>query len=742
MSHPFGELLRRRRQRADLTIEGLAEQSRVSVRTISDIERGMSAGPQRRTVIALADGLHLADQERTEFLSAARPGRRGAALDRPPVSVRPLRLPDFSGREAEMSVLASILSPQSTPPTPVVVTGTAGVGKTTVALEALHRAIPGGADILFVNLHTPDTLPLSSLQVLQALLRQIGVDDELDTIDDAVAAWRRSSANKSFAVLLDNVTNEAQVRPVLTASDAVRIVLTSQRSLTGLEGCQRVVLGSLARHESIDFLARTIPPSQQSSGELAELAELCADLPLALRIAGNRISSRPAWTVEDFARRLRVDATRLRQLVAGDLRVESTFTLSYEALTARSRQVFRSIPLITGASFRADMVASLHPFDDETTREVLDELTDLALLESLSGDRYRIHDLLRIFADRRLSAEQDSREIDAQRTRLRQWTLQMTREMALRTEETDAAAMPGEVTLASARAWLITEADTWLEALKVSAATPAESQVAVLDTARALTQFAERWLGYRHWRTVAQIGVSAAEHLGDQGALAYQLQMMAALELGLIDGDADVAEEIALRARSTAEAAGAGTVATWALISLAWSSARRGELDSALARARQALAEAREQRSPEAQVQTRYWIAIAMMPDDPEGALGEALEMRRVLDEHEADFSIREWYSSNSVTTAIAVKALLRLERYSDAKDVANRIMDDASFFPHEPDFLARAYRHRGFAHLGLQKHDEARSDLQRALELVQEHERPDWWAAEIQAAIDSLGPR
>lgn len=741
--HPFGNLLRHRRQHADLTIERLSERSGVSPRTISDIERGKSIGPHRRTVIALADGLGLAEHDRAEFLGAARRGRRGATSDATSASIRPFRLPDFSGREEEMAVLASLLSVESArTATPVLVTGAAGVGKTTVALEALHRATADSTEILFVNVHSPDALPLSPLQVLQALLRQTTGREEPDTMDDAVAAWRRASASGTLSVLLDNVTVEEQVRPVLTAARLVRVVLTSRRSLAGLEGCRRIVLGALARSAGIEFLGRMIPAHQREVGDLDELAQLCSDLPLALRIAGNRISSRPAWTVEDFTARLRAEATRLRHLVAGDLRVESTFALSFDALSPRSQQVFRSVPLIAGSSFRADMVASMHASGEETTREILDELADLALLEPLVGERYRIHDLLRIFADERLVAAQTVADIEAQRTRLRHWTLDTARTMAEVTEEMDAVAEPGAVTLASAREWLMTEADTWLEALKTAAAGPLIEQQAVLATTNALIQFAERWLSFAHWSTVTQIGVSAAERLGDDVALAEQLWWGAAVELGVFNGDAERAREMALRARATAEAAGSPLAATWALVTLAWSETVRGERAAAREAARIALAEAIAHSSAELQVQSRYFLAIDLLEDDPQGALAEALEMRRTLDDHESELSLREWNGANNSTTAISAKALLRLGRYADAVEVANRIMDDASFFPHESDFLARAYRHRGFAHLGLNEHDQARLDLRRALDLVEEHERPDWWAAEILEALASLEQR
>lgn len=736
--HPFGEFLRSRRQYADFTIERLAERSGVSARTISDIERGMSRGPQRRTVIALADALDLADRERADFLSAARPGRRAAAIAPPPVSVRPFRLSDFIGRRAEMDALATVLSAQDGAPTPVVVSGTGGVGKTTVALEALHRATGDDGDILFVNVHSPDTLPLSPLQVLRALLRQAGTADDPETIDDAIAAWRRVSAHRPRAVLLDNVSNEAQVRPALTAAPHTRIVLTSQRTLAGLEGCRRILLGALDRHDSITFLRRMIP-AEQRTGELGELAELCADLPLALRIAGNRISSRPAWTVEDFSRRLRGEATRLRHLVAGDLRVESTFTLSYEALPTRTRQIFRSIPLIVGTSFRADTVAALHALDVDATREMLDELTDVALLEPLRGDRYRIHDLLRIFAERRLSAEQTPEEIDTARDRLRRWTLDTAGRMAKITEEDDLAAPPRHPTLAAARDWLTTEANAWLEALKVSAATPADSQVAVFDTARALTRFAERWLSYPHWRTVAEIGVSAAERLGDDRALADQLQVAAALELALMDGNPEVAEQLALRARATAESVGAEESRVWALVTLTWAAVVRGEVASALLFGRRAADEARSHGPADAEVHSRYWVAMALMADDPGAALREVAAMRAVLDEHEDELSLRDGMMARNAMTAAAAKALLRLERYAEAVEIADRMLDDAAFYPHERDYLARAHRHRGLAYVGLGESDRARSDLRRALDLLEEHERPEWWAAEIQSALDAL---
>ncbi|MFS0734583.1 helix-turn-helix domain-containing protein [Microbacterium sp. 1P10UB] len=736
--HPFGVLLRRRRHHADLTIEHLAERSGLSARAIGDIERGVSTGPQRRTVIALADALELAGDDRADFLRAARPGRRGAPAETPSVSVRPFRLPDFAARDAEMEVLAELLR-EGAATTPVLLSGTAGVGKTTVALEALHRASTDARGILFANVHSPDTLPLSPLQVLQALLRQTEAREEADTLDDAVAAWRRATASASLFVLLDNIASEEQVRPVLTALHPVRLVLTSRRPLAGLEGCRRVVLGPLDRPESIDLLSRIIAPAQRADGDLDELAALCADLPLALRIAGSRISSRPGWTVADFTRRLGAEATRLRQLVAGDLSAVSAFALSYDALTPRSQRLFRGLSLITGPSFRADMTAAVDALSTEAAAESLDELVDSALLEPLIGERYRMHDLLRVYAKDKLASSETEGQIEERQAGLRHWILETARRMALVDEEQDAAAGPSDASLASAREWLQTEADAWLGALESAAATPGVPRAAVLAAADALVRFSERWLAFPHWRTVARIAVAAAEQLGDRRVLATQLELQTSLELGLLDGDADHALELARRTRDTSVEAGAVGPAVWALVTLSWAQARRGELAAARETATQALAEATSHDLVEAQVQSRYFLATGWMEDDPKRALHEADEIRRLLDEREADLSIREWSSANNAQTAIAAKALLQLERYDEAVVVAEQIMDDAALFPHEPAFLARAHRHRGFALLGLGETEEARRDLQRALDLVQPHERPDWWAAEIQTALDSL---
>ncbi|WP_347978183.1 helix-turn-helix domain-containing protein [Microbacterium sp. ProA8] len=240
---PLQELLRQHRRDADLTLEGLAERSGVSDRTISDIERGISLGPRRGTMLALADALELQDDERERFLASARAGRKPAVADARSVDIEPHRLADFTGRESEILSVVAQLDPTGATgdlAAPVVLHGAPGVGKTSIAIEALHRCASRTPTRLFVDLGGLDAVPLTPLQVLQALLRQLTGDPDVPkTLGEAAAAWRTAAAASAVAILLDDAANEAQIRPVLSSDGKGTIVVTSRRALAGLESARR-----------------------------------------------------------------------------------------------------------------------------------------------------------------------------------------------------------------------------------------------------------------------------------------------------------------------------------------------------------------------------------------------------------------------------------------------------------------------------------------------------------------------
>jgi transcriptional regulator with XRE-family HTH domain len=158
-STPLSALLRQHRLNSDLTLEGLAERAGVSDRAIGDIERGVSLAPQRHTVAALADALALDDSDRADFVEAARAGRRlqpSRAMDfEATASLRPHSLPDFTGRDGSLALVMEVIGfadGAECRGAPVVISGAAGVGKTTLAIEVSRRGRSAGYRELFLDL--------------------------------------------------------------------------------------------------------------------------------------------------------------------------------------------------------------------------------------------------------------------------------------------------------------------------------------------------------------------------------------------------------------------------------------------------------------------------------------------------------------------------------------------------------------------------------------------------------------
>ncbi|GAA2846044.1 hypothetical protein Acy02nite_47810 [Actinoplanes cyaneus] len=413
MSDTFGRRLREQRHTAGLTMEQLAERSGVSARAISDMERERSVAPQRRTVQALAEALALPEAEQPAFLAAARAGRPravatttvaagGCALPRP--------VPDFTGRGRELAQLTQVATaagPAATAAPVVTVSGTAGVGKTTLAVQAAHllgTTFTGGT--LFVDLRGMDARPSAAAETLARLLSALGVqDDEIPADErDRAGMYRGLLHHRRALVVLDNVADESQVRPLLPGPGPSLTVITSRRLLAGLEGVHRLNLTQLPAEEAATLLRRIIGDREPDAA--GEVTELCGRLPLALRIAGNRLMSRPQWTVRHLADRLSDEGRRLDQLIAGDLRIAAAFSLSYTQLSPQARRLFRRLSLASVPDFDARLAGSLDPADPDGIEDALDELVELSLLQAHVDGRYRFHNLIRLFARERLAEEE------------------------------------------------------------------------------------------------------------------------------------------------------------------------------------------------------------------------------------------------------------------------------------------------------------------------------------------------
>lgn len=257
---PFGRLLRTLRQSRRLTIEELAEASGISGRAIGGMERGRSRRPHRSTVTALAQGLGLDEAAHAGLAAAraARPGARTAESVRASAHTLPRGVRDFVGRQAELTELRALVREaaegRGVAPPVAVVSGPPGSGKTSLAVrlaEEPSTPCPDGA--FLVDMRGLDERPPSAEQAVTGLLGTWGVGDaELArlTAQERLARYHQVAAGLRAVLVLDNAGSEAQVRPLLPRAGRLLVVVTSRRTLAGLEGVRRVALGALNPRES------------------------------------------------------------------------------------------------------------------------------------------------------------------------------------------------------------------------------------------------------------------------------------------------------------------------------------------------------------------------------------------------------------------------------------------------------------------------------------------------------------
>ncbi|XVU21359.1 helix-turn-helix domain-containing protein [Actinoplanes sp. CA-054009] len=588
---PFGAMLRRLRIAADLTLEQLAEASGVSDRGISDMERGVSRSPRARTIEAIADGLGLGRDERHRLLAAARAGRVAGL----PVAGLPLprRVSDFTGREAELARIArwTAGSSAAAPAPVVVVSGPPGVGKTSLAVQAA-QAWPADAH-LFVDLRGLDDKPLTPAAVLGKLIRALSPDQQAvpREPDEVAALWQTLSRDRRLVVVLDNAISEGQVRPVLPPHGPAVVLVTSRRALSGLEGVRRLRLDALSETDAVALLGAILDDPGASAESLRRIAELCVRVPLALRIAGNRLLSRPGWTPADLIARLAAQERRLDALAAGDLQVKAAFNLSYQQLSGVARRLFRRLALVPGPSAGAELAGVLVQEPIAVTEDALDELIELSLLQQRPDGRLEFHDLLRLYAQGELEREEGAADRAAAIRRRDDWLLGTAVTAGLFFEPGHGAPPAGSGSLlttgAQAGDWLRDEAENWLPALQSAAAAGDDRRV--VEVADSLHWFSDGWANWPHWLDVFSLSVAAARKLGDDRLTAIHLGYLSWVHIVCL-GQPEIALDRAREALDHARRAGDRKQIAWAHYYIGWALSRRQRWDDVLAHAREAVA--------------------------------------------------------------------------------------------------------------------------------------------------------
>ncbi|MFE6306143.1 ATP-binding protein [Nocardiopsis sp. NPDC057823] len=580
MVSPFGLLLRRLRQQAKMTLEELSEASGVSVRAISDMERGKSRGPQRRTVEALVEALQPDDDQRAALIETARAGRPRPTNAPPGACELPRGIGDFTGRTQELELLRRLAGQAGDGQVALVaaISGTAGLGKTALAVHAaghLADSFPDGRH--YIDLRGMDALPLDPAVALSRLLKAMGVPERRIPADEEERAghYRALQRDRRCLVVLDNAAHEQQVRPLLPADGPGMTIVTSRKTLTGLEGVHQMPLTHLAPDEATALLGAIVGAGRAATDPdgIARVAYLCENLPLALRIAGNRLQSRPSWTAAQLAARLTDEERRVESLAAGDLSVSAALALSYRQLSPPARLGFRRLALATAPDFGAPLTAVLTGTGLGEAEDTLEELVDLGLLQSPYPGRYRFHDLVRLFARARLSQEEPIQAQRQVRRRMDDWLLEVAT-VAGRWFEPGYGAPPPDwdslVSLDSAdqaAAWLEQEGPAWLAALKAVAADGEHRRV--VEVAEAMHWFSDRWIHWGHWHEVYGLSADAAAALDDDGldddGLVAEHANYLAWALTMCEGRHEDAIEAALHGLELAARSGDVRQQGWAL---------------------------------------------------------------------------------------------------------------------------------------------------------------------------------
>jgi tetratricopeptide (TPR) repeat protein len=426
----------------------------------------------------------------------------------------------------------------------VVITGSAGVGKTALALHWAHRVrdqFPDGE--LYANLRGYDDGPaISADAVLDRVLRDLGVPAQSIPIDlDGRAALFRSLiAERRFLIVLDNVVNIRQVRPLIPGGSGPLLIITSRNQLAGLairDGAQRMRLDIFQESDAIALLRQVTRTGgrRDSPSDLTELARLCARLPLALRVAAEHAVSRPMMQLADLIADLRDDSMLWDALTIDDglngEAVRTVFAWSYRDLPPDAARMFRVLGLHPGPDVSLDCAAAAVQVPARTARRALDILLGAFLIQTPRPHRYSLHDLLRAYAlDQARALDTDAQRRDALDRMLRWYITTASQASSLLspgdrfTVTTVPPDGPGPVsfqTAAAAFEWFDMERPNLVAAARVAVESGLPQRA--WELAMVLGPIHAQHFTFDDWDVVSAAAVTAGEQTADLAALAAAL---------------------------------------------------------------------------------------------------------------------------------------------------------------------------------------------------------------------------
>ena len=475
-------------------------------------------------------------------MGAAAAGRAGPAPAQLPADIA-----DFTGRSGQVAQLCELLSGDGLERSPgalpvVLVVGSGGLGKTALAVHAAHQLAgdyPDGQ--LYVNL-LGATEPVDSGEILARFLRDLGMDGLQVPVEpeERAAQFRTRLAARRVLIVLDDAKDAAQVRPLLPGSASCAVLITARRAMPELVGSRLMDLDVLPAAEARALFGRVAGEARASAEPAAtgEVLAACAGLPLAIRIAGARLAARGGWNVHKLAARLADERQRLDELQAGNLAVRASFEVSFGSLAGSARpggvnpaHAFRLLGVWTGPDIALPAAAALLGRSEQAAEEALEVLVDAHLLDSPEPDRYRFHDLLRVYAADRARAQESEQDRQAAVRRLLTWYLHATEGAArvispqharVPLAPPPASVHPGEFrSVGEALAWCEGERASLIAAAKL-AAECGLYEIAWKLPAAAMSFFYRR-SHWADWVTTHEAGLASARLLGDREAEAWML---------------------------------------------------------------------------------------------------------------------------------------------------------------------------------------------------------------------------
>jgi DNA-binding SARP family transcriptional activator/tetratricopeptide (TPR) repeat protein len=474
----------------------------------------------------------------------------------------PAAVPGFTGRAAELEALTGMLDQTGAAGAPgtVVISaigGTAGVGKTALALHWAHQvAARFGDGQLHVNLrgYDPSSAPVIPAEAIRGFLDALGVPPgRIPPAPEARAGLYRSLlADKRMLIVLDNARDEQQVRPLLPASPGTLVLVTSRSQLSGLaaaEGARLISLDVLSHAEAVHMLTARLGTARSAAepGAVDRIASLCACLPLALAVTAARAAARPGFSLAALADELADVGSCLDVLDAGDpgSSVRAVFSWSTRQLSGEAARMFRLLGLHPGPDISIPAAASLAGGRQPQARALLQELARAHLIAEHVPGRYAFHDLLRAYAveqahhtdsdtDRR---EATGRVLDhylhtAARAAL---LLDSAKEPVVLAPPRPGAAAGQPADRRQALAWFQAEHQVLLAALALAARSGFDAHAWQLPWA--IKNFLQDRGYWQEWAATQRTALAAATRLGDTAAQAVCCRLLGAACIDLGDHD-------------------------------------------------------------------------------------------------------------------------------------------------------------------------------------------------------------